>query len=110
MTFKATQAVAQVISKQQDFFYYKYLQGIQDYRLYKTHRIQNYDEQGSNKKPVEFDSGNDYVLLIATRQNTLYSATLFSSKEEGSVSKIGVNGTARQHGLGKAHRQQSTQV
>jgi hypothetical protein len=64
----------------------------------------------ATRNPVEFDSGNDYVLLIATRQNTLYSATLFSSKEEGSVSKIGVNGTARQHGLGKAHRQQSTQV
>jgi hypothetical protein len=33
------------------FFYYKYLQGIQDYIFYKTHRILYYDEKGSNKEP-----------------------------------------------------------
>jgi hypothetical protein len=47
---------------------------------------------------VEYGSGKDYVLLVATWQNTLYSATLFSLKEERNASKIGVSGTARQHG------------
>jgi hypothetical protein len=51
-TFKTTQTVAQDnISMQQDFLFNKYPQGIQDYRLYKTHRIRYYDEQGSNKEP-----------------------------------------------------------
>jgi hypothetical protein len=48
------------------------------------------------------------VLLVATQQNTLYSATLFSSKEERNASKIGVNGRAGQHGPDRAHRYQST--
>jgi hypothetical protein len=60
--------------------------------------------------PVEYSSRNDYVLLIATWQNMLYSATLFSSKEERSASKISVNGTAGQHGPGEAHRHYPTQV
>jgi hypothetical protein len=55
-------------------------------------------------------SGNDYARLVATRQNTLYSTTLFSSKEERSASKIGVSGTARQHRPGEARMHQSTQV
>jgi hypothetical protein len=63
--------------------------------------------QGAQK---EHGSGNDYTLLAATRQNTLYSTTLFSSKEGCSASKIGVSGTARQHGSGEARRDQSTQV
>jgi hypothetical protein len=44
----------------------------------------------ATRNPVEFGSGNDYVLLVSTRQNKLYSAILFSSKEEHSASKIGV--------------------
>jgi hypothetical protein len=59
---------------------------------------------------VEYDSRNDYVLLIATWQITLYLATLFSSKEERSASKIGVNSTAGQHRPGEAHRHYPTQV
>jgi hypothetical protein len=58
---------------------------------------------------VEFGSGNDYVLLVATRHNTPYTATLFSSKEERSASKIGVSGTTG-HGPGEAHRHLSTQA
>jgi hypothetical protein len=59
---------------------------------------------------MEFSSRNDYMLLVATQRNTLYSTTLFSSKEECSTSKNGVNSTARQHGPGEAHKHQSTQV
>jgi hypothetical protein len=51
---------------------------------------------------VEYGSRNDYVLLVATWQNMLYSATLFSSKEECSASKIGVSGIVGQHGPGEA--------
>jgi hypothetical protein len=51
---------------------------------------------------MKYDSKNDYVLLVATWQNMLYSATLFSSKEERSASKIGINGTVGQHGPGEA--------
>jgi hypothetical protein len=42
----------------------------------------------------EHSFGNDYVPQVATQQTTLYSATLFSSKEERSASKIGVSGIA----------------
>jgi hypothetical protein len=59
---------------------------------------------------VECGSGNDYMLLVATWQNTLYSATLFSSKEERSTSKIGVSGTVGQHGPGEAYRHLSTEA
>jgi hypothetical protein len=59
---------------------------------------------------VEFGSRNDYALLVATRQNTPYMATLFSSKEECSASKIGVSSTTGQHGPCEAHRHLSTQA
>jgi hypothetical protein len=64
----------------------------------------------ATRNPVEFSPRNDYILLVATRQNTLYPTILFSLKKKHSASKIGVNGTARQHGTGEAHRHQSTQV
>jgi hypothetical protein len=50
------------------------------------------------------------VFLVTTRQNTIYSATLFSSKEGRSASKIGISNTVGKHGPGEAHRHQSTQV
>jgi hypothetical protein len=64
----------------------------------------------STWNPVEFGSRNDYMLLVATQQNTPYTATLFSSKEERSASKIGVSSITRQHGPGEAHRHLSTQA
>jgi hypothetical protein len=64
----------------------------------------------ATRKPVEYGSRNDYVLLVATWQNTLYLATLFFLKEERSASKIGVSGTVGQHGPGEAYRHLSTQV
>jgi hypothetical protein len=59
---------------------------------------------------VEYGSENDYVLLVATRHNIIYSTILFSSKEGRSAFKIGVSDTVGQHELGEAHRHQSTQV
>jgi hypothetical protein len=58
----------------------------------------------ATRNPVEYGSEKNYVLLVATRHNTLYSAILFSSKEWCSASKIGVSGTAGQHRPGEAHR------
>jgi hypothetical protein len=64
----------------------------------------------ATRNPVEYGSENNYMLLVATRQNIIYSAILFSSKEGRSAFKIGVSGTVGQHGPGEAHRYQSTQV
>jgi hypothetical protein len=50
------------------------------------------------------------VLLVTTWQKTLNSDTLFSSKEGHSASKTDISSTVGQHGLGEAHRHQSTQV
>jgi hypothetical protein len=105
--FRRTQKNSKDNIQAKDPFHYKCLQKIQDYRSYKTQWTRHYDEQGSKK---EHDSGNDYALLVATRQNTLYSTILFSSKEGCSASKIGVSGTTRQHGPGESRKHQSTQV
>jgi hypothetical protein len=56
----------------------------------------------ATRNPVEYSSRNDYMLLVGIWQNTLYLAILFSSKEEHNASKIGVSGTAGQHGPGEA--------
>jgi hypothetical protein len=64
----------------------------------------------ATRNPVEFGPRNDYILLVATRQNTLYPTILFSLKKKHSAFKIGVNGTTRQHGPGEAHMHQFTQV
>jgi hypothetical protein len=47
----------------------------------------------ATRNPVEYGSENNYVLLVATRQNIIYSAILFSSKEGHNAFKIGVSGT-----------------
>jgi hypothetical protein len=39
------------------------------------------------------------MFLVATWQNTLYLATLFSSKEERNASRTGISGTMGQHRL-----------
>jgi hypothetical protein len=92
MLLKSTQ-ISKKGDNNSENIYYKYLQEIQDYRSHKTQRTRYYDKQGSNKEPGRTRLWNDYVFLVATRQNTLYSATLFSLKEERNASKIGVSGT-----------------
>jgi hypothetical protein len=59
---------------------------------------------------TEPSSRNDYVLLATTWQKTTNSNTLLSSKEGRSASKTDISSTARQPGLGKDHRHQSTQA
>jgi hypothetical protein len=63
----------------------------------------------ATRNPTELRSGMT-VFLVATRQNTLYSVTLFSSKEERIASKIGVSGTIGQHGRSEARRHLSTEA
>jgi hypothetical protein len=75
-----------------------------------TRPIELMTNKVATRNLVEYGSRNNYVLLVATWQNTLYSTTLFSSKKEHSASKIGVSGIAGQHGLGEAYRHLSTQV
>jgi hypothetical protein len=64
----------------------------------------------ATKNLVEHGSRNDYVLLVATWQKTLYLATLFSSKEERNASKNGVSGTTGQHGPHETYKHLSTQI
>jgi hypothetical protein len=64
----------------------------------------------ATRNPVGYGYGNDYVLLVTTWQKMLYSATLFSSKEERNASKNGVSGIAGQHGPREAYRHLSTQI
>jgi hypothetical protein len=64
-------------SENKIFFYYKYLQGIQDYISHKSQWTRYYNKQGSNKELDRTQLSNDYMFLVATRQNTLYSITLF---------------------------------
>ena len=53
---------------------------------------------------------NDYVLQITTWQNKLCSATLFSSKDGHSASKMEISSTVGQRGPRGACRHLSTQV
>ena len=53
---------------------------------------------------------NDYVSQIATRKDKPPSATLFSSKDGRSASKVEISSMARQHGAEKADKHMSTQV
>ena len=52
---------------------------------------------------------NDYVFQIATRKDKPPSATLFSSKDGRSASKVEISSTIGQHGAEKAGRHLSTQ-
>jgi hypothetical protein len=47
----------------------------------------------ATRNSVEFGPRNDYILLVATQQKTLYPTILFSLKKKHSASKIGVNDT-----------------
>jgi hypothetical protein len=64
----------------------------------------------ATKRTGRTGSGNDHVLLATTWQKTTNSDTLLSSKEGHSASKMDISSTARQPGLGKDRRHQSTQA
>jgi hypothetical protein len=67
MAFKTTRTVAQDISKQQDFFYYKYIQGCKITDFTRPIEFGTTMNKVATRNPVEFGPRNDYMLLDATR-------------------------------------------
>jgi hypothetical protein len=105
MEIKTIRTVAQDnISKKQKFSITNNFKGYKITEFTRPIEFGTTTNKVATRNPMEFGSENDYMLLVATRQNKLYPSTLFFSKEERSASKIGVNGTTRQHGPGEAHR------
>jgi UTP:GlnB (protein PII) uridylyltransferase len=64
----------------------------------RLHILQDPTNSVAIRNPDRTRLWNDYVFQITTRQNTLHSATLFSSKDGHSASKMEISSTAGQHG------------
>jgi hypothetical protein len=111
MILKSSQTTQREIAiGKERFFITNIIKGHKVTDLTKPNKLGTMMSKVATRSSGRTGSRNDYVLLVTTRQKTLNSKTLFSSKEGRSASKTDISSTAGQHRPGEARRHQSTQA